>query len=288
MQKIPSPKIFQSFKRWKKIVTCVGGEEYTFEEGTDIFVKPAEDQITDPTEELAHRTWKAHILELRRDDSKPGQSPFMMVQWYYSPSDIKAMIKNKQCQEIYPYLGNTELLLSDHRDIVLVQCCIDDITITFFDENSLKARPIKKGHWYYRMTLITGKKTNIIKDIPSLSGCCGSIYNPDLDRQRYCPKCQAWYDEKCIGPAHATINEDDGLELLGEIPYIRGYDGSHESGNWQIVGTGNIKQKAKSVIRKGGKLSDLWSNDIGEEVIAHLISIPWDLYYCPICGDVEI
>lgn len=113
------------------------------------------------------------------------------------------------------------------------------------------------------------------------------MYNADLDRQQYCDGCCGWYDEECIGLGRKG-KKIEGLLGISEMPYVRGYGGHEEVGNWQIVGSGRIKKKAMRLVEEGGKMSGLWKKAAGEKVIMGMIGRRWEMFDFPVCEDVEI
>ncbi|KAF8870297.1 hypothetical protein BD779DRAFT_1479057 [Infundibulicybe gibba] len=68
------------------------------------------------------------------------------------------------------------------------------------------------------------------------------------------------------------------------MPYIRGYGGYEEMGNWQIVGSGMIKTKAMRLIEEGGEMSGLWTELVelvDEGVIMGMVGKRWQMFYSP-------
>ncbi|KAI5980398.1 hypothetical protein F5J12DRAFT_789309 [Pisolithus orientalis] len=73
---------------------------HTFQRGDNIFVNGDDGSL-----------WYAVIKDIRVQQLKRIQKAWVEVQWYYSRSDIGDKNMRK-------YIGNNELVLSDHNDII--------------------------------------------------------------------------------------------------------------------------------------------------------------------------
>ncbi|KAF8870293.1 hypothetical protein BD779DRAFT_1479053 [Infundibulicybe gibba] len=276
-------KKFARLKRWRNIVTYFKSKEYTIKEGMEIFVKPEKSQITDRTEEAAHQFWKARILELR------GESPpWMKVQWYYSPSDILALVGTPQSLQIYKRLGNTELVLSNMTDIILVACYVGwgiDVKMRFGGNQAFQ----RSGNiWRKDQT-----RRLVLSDGVEWWGDQGEwkFRLPQIVAVKCTMRIWTGNDIAIVVAGGREGEETRGLLGFSKMPYIRGYGGYEETGDWQIVGSGMIKTEAMRLIEEGGEMSGLWTELVelaDEGVIMGMVGKRWQIFYCPVCKDVEI
>jgi hypothetical protein len=113
------------------------------------------------------------------------------------------------------------------------------------------------------------------------------VYNPRLDRQRFCESCKTWYHESCLGdPVEEQLEANKvSLENLAwKVPLIRGLGGNElERANWHIAGNGRKVLKARKWLEQGGEV-DGWEEELGKDFIDEMLSTLWSYYACPACN----
>lgn len=132
----------------------------------------------------SHEFWKMRILSMHKDHVSGNK--WVVGTWFYSPSQLRD-IKLKErylhlsslfswClfyfiyRNIIPHMGNTELVLSTHRDVInpsCIQCMaflssfslfenkvwLAKMNIHYFDDNDPLQHLIPPSSWFYRFTL---------------------------------------------------------------------------------------------------------------------------------------
>ncbi|KAI6137556.1 hypothetical protein BKA82DRAFT_4370771 [Pisolithus tinctorius] len=113
---------------------------HTFQRGDNIFVNGDDGSL-----------WYAVIKDIRVQRLKRSHKAWVEVQWYYSRSDIGDKNMRK-------YIGNNELVLSDHNDIIEPEAIVSPADITSFSAERCFGPLIGPKDMYTRWTMSTHGK----------------------------------------------------------------------------------------------------------------------------------
>ncbi|KAF8055952.1 hypothetical protein FPV67DRAFT_1457535 [Lyophyllum atratum] len=228
-----------------------------FYDNDDVFVR----HVDIPTKPEPGDYWKAKIQAVRSDHGT-GKT-WVAVKWYYSRTDFEdTKWKTSLEKAIIPCLGDAELVLSDHVDIIEPRCIESPLKVVAFND-LLRVSHVPRGAWFMRLTVeLSTAKRGSLKGVNG-SCVCGQIYDPKEDIQRYCPECECWYHHACMD-INVPYERDATLSpaaAIAQIPCVRGLT-SHTG---SVSGPGARLSELEGWLEED-KLPDNWRERLGERM----------------------
>ncbi|KAF8057191.1 hypothetical protein FPV67DRAFT_1677621 [Lyophyllum atratum] len=159
----------------------------------DVFIR----HVDIPSEPEPEEYWKAKIHAIAYDGAT-GKT-WVAVKWYYSKSHLQDGGFSWQTgseKAIFPRLGGTELVLSDHVDVIEPQTIESPLNVVAFDDH-LYVSHVPRRSWFTRLTVKLTRGCGSLEGV-NKSCICGRIYDPEQDIQRYCRECTLWYHHACM------------------------------------------------------------------------------------------
>lgn len=169
---------WESTLRYRKFTIS----EAEFEVGQTIFVsKTPEEQDADS----AIQHWIGRVLEVRAGDAA---HVYLRVYWLYRPEDLPG---GRQ-----PYHAESELIASNHMDIIEALSVMDKASVMHWDEDMDKPWPGKE-QLFWRQTFDVGRRKG--QQLSSLRTVCvdKAPCNPD-EGLIQCPSCSEWLHAHCL------------------------------------------------------------------------------------------
>ncbi|KAF8074201.1 hypothetical protein FPV67DRAFT_1666914 [Lyophyllum atratum] len=248
-----------------------------FYDNDDIFVR----HVDIPTKPEPGDYWKAKIQAVRSDHGT-GKT-WVAVKWYYSRTDFEdTKWKTSLEKAIIPCLGDAELVLSDHVDIIEPRCIESPLKVVAFND-LLRVSHVPRGAWFMRLTVeLSTAKRGSLKGVNG-SCVCGQIYDPKEDIQRYCPECECWYHHACMD-INMPYERDATLSpaaAIAQIPCVRGLT-SHTG---SVSGPGARLSELEGWLEED-KLPDNWRERLGERFCTKAEETDWGRYQCPTCASI--
>ncbi|KAF8956854.1 hypothetical protein BDZ97DRAFT_1925117 [Flammula alnicola] len=219
-----------------------------------------------------HEYWKMQIVSLHKD--RATGKKWVVGAWFYTPSQLEGVKLTDKDRSIIKRMGNAELVLSTHKDVIDPLCIQSKLTVHFFDDNDALTRPIKQSSWFHRFILTWRGSAQPTKDYGVLKNVnrhctCDEVYSPVLDEQRYCKTCAVWYHPTCIGMPFRTKRMSGPLEhMIRMAPVVRGALPS-PPGDWMIAGSARLINKARRLRRDSVTVSD-WKSVVGESFVSYI------------------
>jgi hypothetical protein len=169
---------WESTLRYRKFTIS----EAEFEVGQTIFVSKTEEE---QDAESAIQYWIGKVLEVRAGDAA---HVYLRVYWLYRPEDLPG---GRQ-----PYHADSELIASNHMDIIEALSVVDKATVIHWDEDMDKPWPLKE-QLFWRQTFDVGKTKG--KQLSKLRKICvdKAPCNPDGGLVQ-CPSCSEWLHDRCL------------------------------------------------------------------------------------------
>jgi hypothetical protein len=169
---------WESTLRYRKFTI----NESEFEVGQTIFVSKTE-EAQDAESVIQH--WIGKVLEVRAGDAA---HVYLRVYWLYRPEDLP---EGRQ-----PYHAESELIASNHMDVIEALSVIDKATVIHWDEDIDKPWPLK-DQLFWRQTYDVGKLKS--RRLSSLRKVCvdQAPCNPDEGLVQ-CPSCSEWLHAHCL------------------------------------------------------------------------------------------
>ncbi|KAF8058956.1 hypothetical protein FPV67DRAFT_1454804 [Lyophyllum atratum] len=248
-----------------------------FYDNDDVFVR----HVDIPTKPEPGDYWKAKIQAVRSDHGT-GKT-WVAVKWYYSRTDFEdTKWKTSLEKAIIPCLGDAELVLSDHVDIIEPRCIESPLKVVAFND-LLRVSHVPRGAWFMRLTVeLSTAKRGSLKGVNG-SCVCGQIYDPKEDIQRYCPECECWYHHACMD-INVPYERDATLSpaaAIAQIPCVRGLT-SHTG---SVSGPGARLSELEGWLEED-KLPDNWRERLGERFCTKAEETDWGRYQCPTCASI--
>lgn len=271
-------------------------------EGDNVAIFP-DDQRAIPTEDgslPAMGYWYGKVNDIYV--ARNSQDAWINIQWYYRRVDLE-----DECVDIAEFVGDYELVRSDHKSLVDMHCIEDHATIQIYDEADLTQCEIPPAtlycRWEISIEIKAGKLqkahlTNAQQDTPMLCGCnqCyfpRGLYFPTVE-QRYCRTCACWFNRTCLedldckvdtrprtnlSPAFNNVQLDKEFLRTVTRPISRG-------GPYGIVGNSRRFVEANSLLIESktlGRLPHGWKDRLSQcapssdtDDVIH--------YRCPVCA----
>ncbi|KAG6818863.1 hypothetical protein H0H93_000793 [Arthromyces matolae] len=225
--------------------------------------------------------WTGRIQSLAVDQK---ERPWVAIQWFYSPEHMKKVRLNQDHKLLTKRLGEAELALSDHVDVIDPRCIESPITILHFNDRGFEDL-IPGATWYFRYRLrVQGKYRGRLEDIHETC-TCEAQYSPEADVQRFCFACEHWYHVTCLDALEESpvpSAEPTSLaQRLCLIPCVRG----RRSEVTSVSGYGKALSKLKDWVL-GDKLPKNWKEEMemDNRLLTHLSKLKWVYYTCPGCS----
>jgi hypothetical protein len=194
-------------------------------------------------------------------------------------------------------MGNTELIESNHRQVIDPLCIegrlpihpfymnyamttpTDRVNIHWFDDRGATGTHLPRSSWFTRLRLdVSGAQGRIqvwyhVESISKLTWglqginlqCrCQRLYSPVLDRQRFCRTCQEWFHETCMDKIGRPqlLTGATAAECLMKVPILRGWQGDHSAADWMTVGSGRkleaVQRRREAVTGMSGDVEEEW------------------------------
>ncbi|KZT28278.1 hypothetical protein NEOLEDRAFT_909545 [Neolentinus lepideus HHB14362 ss-1] len=164
----------------------------TFRKGDTAILLPYPTKPDDPLP--LHDFWVAKIRGIRHRVVRGRPDVWVRIQWYYSPNDVKAIIKSFDASKC----GKYERIFSDDFVTVSSSCFSDLVTVKEYVDSNLDQQDICANEFYMRYDL--EHKARIIHPKHIGTCLCGIPYNPDRDLMHLCPRpsCRRWYHRVCL------------------------------------------------------------------------------------------
>ncbi|KAH8733074.1 hypothetical protein GQ44DRAFT_601970 [Phaeosphaeriaceae sp. PMI808] len=176
---VTPPTIWESTSRYRRFTIS----EAEFEVGQIVFIeKPKEKHDT----ETAVQHWIGRVLEVRAGDT---EHVYLRVYWLYRPEDLPDGRK--------AHHGETELVASNHMDIIDATTVQDRAVVVHWDEDPDKSDWPLKDQLFWRQTYDIGKPKG--QQLSKLKLFCidKAPCNPD-EPLIYCPACSGWLHARCL------------------------------------------------------------------------------------------
>jgi hypothetical protein len=169
---------WESTLRYRKFTI----NESEFEVGQTIFVSKTE-EAQDAESLIQH--WIGKVLEVRAGDAA---HVYLRVYWLYRPEDLP---EGRQ-----PHHAESELIASNHMDIIEALSVIDKATVIHWDEDMDKPWPLKDQLFWrqtYDVSKPKGGKLSSLRKVCVDQAPC----NPDEGLVQ-CPSCSEWLHARCL------------------------------------------------------------------------------------------
>ncbi|KAF8954149.1 hypothetical protein BDZ97DRAFT_1928699 [Flammula alnicola] len=118
-----------------------------------------------------HEYWKMQIVSLHKD--RATGKKWVVGAWFYTPSQLEGVKLTDKDRSIIKRMGNAELVLSTHKDVIDPLCIQSKLTVHFFDDNDALTRPIKQSSWFHRFILTWRGSAQPTKDYGVLKPSSG-------------------------------------------------------------------------------------------------------------------
>ncbi|KAG1795964.1 uncharacterized protein HD556DRAFT_1307190 [Suillus plorans] len=228
------------------------------------------------------------------------------IQWYYRRVDLE-----DQSIDLAAFVGEYELVLSDHKSIVDMNCIEDHARIIPYDEGNLAQAqiPVEKLYhrWNISMQFVTRRDVLHLKgvninnsQVSTYCSCnsCNLSYSSPNNLQRYCRACRKWFNETCLESVARKMNRKwkarlpsdyDAVQIdadfgpLLTMPIRRG-------GHCGVVGNGMILIQIKTLLDQAMALGQLpagWKDGLHSNVVSTVHELV-QRYYCPVCGRMVV
>ncbi|KAG1786394.1 uncharacterized protein HD556DRAFT_1449771 [Suillus plorans] len=250
--------------------------------------------------------WYGKVEEIYLKTVKQKQDVWLNIRWYYRQVDLE-----DQGVNLAAFVGEYELILSDHTSIVDMHCIEDHATIIQYDEEDLAQPQIPGETLYYRWTVSMQFEThrNVIQlqgvhiensQVSTRCSCdsCDHSFSSPYNLQRYCRTCQQWFNDTCLVAVakkmertlkmrlpsiYDAVEFDKEFLALLTTPIRRG-------GHFGVVGNGIILFQVKSLLEDAltlGRLPDGWMDRVQLMKLSSVDdAVP--RYYCPVCKRVVV
>ncbi|KAL9116531.1 MAG: hypothetical protein Q9187_006943 [Circinaria calcarea] len=162
---------WESMRKYKNFVV----ERTTFGSNEYVYINSGAGNATEDG-------WIARVLEVRAKDEN---HVYLRVFWMYSPDELP--------QGRQPYHGKTEVIASNHMEILDAMTVSDRAPVTHWEEKD-DDPPMTGPYWRQRFDYLTKKLSEIRRDC-----VCKGFHNPDKLLIRCSnSSCLLWLHEDCI------------------------------------------------------------------------------------------
>ncbi|TFK52994.1 hypothetical protein OE88DRAFT_1724729 [Heliocybe sulcata] len=186
------------WERMEVIAAFQVDDEQKFKKGDFAILLP---DMADPDNPpRLHEFWVGILRDIRARHIHGENDVWVRVQWFYSPDDVKSLIKSFDASTC----GRYERVLSDDFTIVSLTCFSDVISVKEYVESNIDQEDIyacerdQDTGFFYRYDLEHRARTINPKHIGTC--LCSIPYNPDKDIMHLCPhpSCRRWYHRTCL------------------------------------------------------------------------------------------
>ncbi|KAG2354620.1 hypothetical protein BDR07DRAFT_1494278 [Suillus spraguei] len=235
--------------------------------------------------------WYGKVAQISLDTSQDAQNAWLKIRWYYRKVDLE-----DEGVDLAACIGEYELVLNH-------------ATILPYDEDDLTQPQIPTRTLYNRWTIEIkfSKSTNLAEEVhisnaqaASNCGCCRCDpgFSSPTNLQRYCKKCQKWFDEECVAalghqmkknvraglsPIYRDVYFEPKFLSLLTVPIRRG-------GSCGVVGNGLLLMQTDVLMDEAkmlGRLPEGWQDEIDQALLPKEDEII-PRYYCLTCTGVVI
>lgn len=122
---------------------------------------------------------------------------------------------------------------------------------------------------------------------------CKKVYDPLNGHQRFCQKCDEWYDADCmkeVVPQTPLGEEVCVKEVMNALPVMRGGDIFDDDKNrfWTTSGTGRAVRTIRNETKRRGdddlNSLDFWMTVFLKPFLSDIFRNSFARYSCPRCG----
>ncbi|KAF1912633.1 hypothetical protein BDU57DRAFT_583096 [Ampelomyces quisqualis] len=178
--RVQPARVWEETQRYRKFTIS----EAEFEVGQTIFVSKTEEP-QDNAEAIQH--WIGKVLEVRAGDAA---HVYLRVYWQYRPEDLPGGRK--------PHHGASELIASNHMDIIEALSVMDKANVIHWDDDPEKMdAPLLQDQLFWRQTFDVEKPKG--EQLSTLRTICAdkTPINPDEDLIQ-CSSCSEWLHTRCL------------------------------------------------------------------------------------------
>ncbi|KAI9806851.1 MAG: hypothetical protein M1833_002508 [Piccolia ochrophora] len=172
-------KLWESMKKYRNFI--VGDETFSLNEFVYVNNTGVDEEAETPIE-IETTFWVARVVEIRARDQ---HHVYLRIFWMYWPKELPGGVRD--------YHGRSELIASDHMDVIDAMTVSGKANIQHVEENDDEPAPTE---FYWRQAFVTGSKklSNLRRNCvcqkfrnldKALIGCSNS-------------KCGHWLHEDCI------------------------------------------------------------------------------------------
>ncbi|KAG2136432.1 hypothetical protein DEU56DRAFT_756338 [Suillus clintonianus] len=218
--------------------------------------------------------WYGKIAKIYLKKRGDTHDVWLDIQWYYRRLDLE-----DNGVDLAQYMGEYELVLSDHTSLVDMTCVEDHaLIVSQLPPETLYHR------WNVEITFVK-KRTKVRLHGMNLSNpqrasqcrcaaCDYTLYCPSIS-QRYCRKCKQWFSKTCLDALDCQVDRrpepllpstydhivlPEGFLAILTMPICRG-------GPFGVVGNGSMYCRAKLLLREArthGNIPEEWKNILVE------------------------